>query len=587
MNFLPEFWQRLTQAHSSIQCPDQRRQAQLLSSLLLSLIGLSILGIIPSILRGQLSTEIYVVAASIGLHMVIYLLSRSPYFQAAIYLMISLIIITLYTSIALEPEVVEGYVIYLIVGVLLTGVLLSVRATILVALISTVPIIGLWFLGDHSKFLYPALFLTLCSTLIIIFKHHRNLLEADRQSQLRQREQQYRTLAETHATTSGQLQNIFHNLDNVFFSIDIVAGKTLQVSPACEKIYGRPPRDFFEDPFLFQNCVHPDDADMVKETARLMFTGQPSLSEIRILQPSGEIRWVLAHLKPTLDDKTGGFLRVDGIITDITERIQARELLIQARDEALRLAKMKSEFMSTISHEIRTPMTGIMGMLELLIETSLDCEQLDFVTDAHQSSKKLLQIVNTVLDFSRIDAGQVVLENDPMSIVKIVADLQSDFEQQASAKKLDFSLEVDPQVPARVLGDATRLHQILSNIVSNAIKFTPTGWVKLQIQLVQQVAATPEAVLLHFEISDSGVGIGEEQLKHIFENFARADGSTRRRHGGTGLGLAISHRLVQLMGGQLAVESELGKGTTFHFTLNLSLAVASTPPVAATIMQTA
>ncbi len=248
------------------------------------------------------------------------------------------------------------------------------------------------------------------------------------------------------------------------------------------------------------------------------------------------------------------------------ERERAQAALIEARDAALDSVRVKSTFMSNMSHEIRTPMTGILGMLELLRETELDEEQREFADTAFSSAKSLLNIVNDILDFSKLEAGRIVLEVLPVDLRGLVAEIAATMGPQAQKKDIGFKTDIAEDVPARVLGDPTRLRQIVANLVSNAIKFTDWGGVRVNIRALSRARGR---MRLRFEVSDTGVGIEPDQLNRIFESFVQADGSTTRKYGGTGLGLAISRQLIELMGGEIDVASEPDRGSTFGFTITV------------------
>jgi CheY-like chemotaxis protein len=224
--------------------------------------------------------------------------------------------------------------------------------------------------------------------------------------------------------------------------------------------------------------------------------------------------------------------------------------------------------MSNMSHEIRTPMTGVIGMLELLRESTLSEEQIEFTEIAHTSARRLMRLLDDILDFSKIEAGKVVLESIPIDIRGIITEVQANFATQATKKRLEIALDVDQSVPARVLGDPTRVRQVISNLVSNSVKFTEQGHILIGLR---QVGSTSGRSRLHFEIQDTGIGIPEAQLETIFDSFVQADNSTTRRYGGTGLGLAICQQLVSLMGGQFHVSSVKGQGSTFGFTLTMPI----------------
>ncbi len=254
------------------------------------------------------------------------------------------------------------------------------------------------------------------------------------------------------------------------------------------------------------------------------------------------------------------------------EREQARRMLIKARDEAVRTAQLRAQFVANMSHEIRTPMTGTMGMLELLLETELDELQHEFATEALKSSLHLLNLINDILDFSKLEAGQVVLQADQIDLKAILTEVKMTLDPQIKDKALQIEVAIASDTPHRVYGDATRIRQVLMNLAGNAIKFTPAGRVLLSISGVRN---HNNVAGIRFTVQDTGIGIAAEHLERIFESFVQADGSMTRKFGGSGLGLSISKQLVELMGGTISVESIPGEGSTFSFVLHLPVAQAT------------
>ncbi len=251
--------------------------------------------------------------------------------------------------------------------------------------------------------------------------------------------------------------------------------------------------------------------------------------------------------------------------TEINVRKKAEKELAAARDRAIETSRLKSEFLANVSHEIRTPLNGMLGMLSILAESELQGEYDDYVQTAYRSGEILLNQINELLDFSKVEAGKIDLEYiayDPSELVDNVLQL---FDEQVASKKLDLSKNISSDVPLQVMGDPWRVRQVIINLIGNAIKFTQQGGVGVTLKRVREAETH---CVLRFEVSDTGLGISAADQDRIFDSFTQADGSTTRRFGGTGLGLTISKKLVELMGGEMGVKSQLGEGSTFWFTLS-------------------
>ena len=264
----------------------------------------------------------------------------------------------------------------------------------------------------------------------------------------------------------------------------------------------------------------------------------------------------------------------------LEERIRQRtEDLEKAMRTALAASQAKSEFLANMSHELRTPMNGLLGMLEVVLDSPLNNDQRDELEIAQRSAYALLALLNDILDLSKIEAGKMMIENIPYDVRTVLDDCVKSFHARATQKKIALHFEVDPAAPTKVIGDPLRVRQIAANLLSNALKFTEKGWVCLRLSGIEGGLAGPAQMCI--AVSDTGAGIEADKLTAIFEKFTQADGSITRKYGGTGLGLAITKRLVEMQGGQVLVESKVGKGSTFTMTLPWEPVIeAATPDTA-------
>ncbi len=391
----------------------------------------------------------------------------------------------------------------------------------------------------------------------------------ERTAQLEQANRELRKLSRAieQSPTSVIITDTNGRIEYVNPKFTQVTGYTLQ------EVLGKNPR------LLKSGHTSPDIYRILWE---MIQSGQEWRGEFHNRKKGGELYWELASISPITNTK-GEITHFLAVKEDITERKKAEAELTLAREAAEAATRAKSEFLASMSHEIRTPLNAIIGMTTLLLTANLPLAEQDYVETIRICGESLLDIINDILDFSKIEAGKLELQHEPFNLCECIDESMSVVVSKASEKQLDLAYRFAQDTPLDIIGDASRLRQICVNLLSNAVKFTAQGEIIVSIstewnkeKMLDCSHISPSRVTYHLAVRDTGIGIPKDRLDRLFQSFSQVDASITRRYGGTGLGLAISKRLAEMMGGTMWVESEIGKGSTFHFTICVE--VAATQP---------
>jgi PAS domain S-box-containing protein len=373
---------------------------------------------------------------------------------------------------------------------------------------------------------------------------------------------EHRLARETLERERNEHDALVNSIEGIVWSADPETCLFTYVSKEAERLLGYPRSQWFSSATFWVDHMHPDDRSWAPAFCRKATTEQRRHTfEYRMIAADGRVVWLRDAVTVVVEN--GKTVELCGVMLDITERKLAEDEIAAARDKALEASRLKNEFLAIVSHEIRTPMNAVIGMTGLLLDTKLDAEQQEYAEAVRTSADSLLAIINDILDFSRIEAGKMSLEKVPFDLRSTVEEKVAWVKEMAQARGLEITCLVHESVPKAVRGDQGRLRQVLAKLIHNAVKFTSQGEVVVRVELAKESASD---VQVRFEVEDTGIGITSEAQAWLFTPFSQADGSMTRRFGGTGLGLAIASRLAGLMGGEIGVRSEPGKGSLFWFT---------------------
>ncbi len=364
------------------------------------------------------------------------------------------------------------------------------------------------------------------------------------------------------AESEARYKNIVEHTGDLIMMTE-ADGRISYLSMSCQDVLGHPREAVLQD---FSVAAHPDDLKLLRQMRRAALQGEAAVDrEFRIVTQKGEVRWLSHSYQPIL--REGKVHQVVSVIHDTTIRKRAEDEMLRASHISEAASLAKSRFLANVSHEIRTPMNAVLGLVGLLLDMELGEQQREYATLAQRAANSLLGLINDILDVSKIEAGKLALESREFVIYPLLEELRELVKVRVVSKGVLFHLEVDPDVPSRLIGDVTRLRQILTNLLENAVKFTEQGRVSLHVALEREDDA---CVVLRFVVSDTGIGIATDQIDSLFELFTQVDNEGHRSPGGgTGLGLAISRQLAEMMGGSIRAESRVGVGSRFWVTIPL------------------
>lgn len=354
---------------------------------------------------------------------------------------------------------------------------------------------------------------------------------------------------------------------NAAIGIDVVddEGRFLQVNQAFAEMMGYTPKELVN--MKINELTYPDDVDRSLQPLWKIFKGASNFYRIekRYVRKNGEVFWADLSVTDYFDVVNDRKLAI-GTIIDITESKRLQEELSKSREEAIKANMAKSEFLANMSHEIRTPLNAVIGFTELLETMVADKRQINYLESIKSGGKNLLMLINDILDLSKIEAGKLEFKYEPLNPYQLIDEIKQIFSIKITEKDIDFIVEVEDDIPGSLILDEVRLRQVIFNLIGNAIKFTETGYVKFSVKKLVDEADTSKIDLV-VGVEDTGIGIPKDQQGRIFDAFQQQSGQSTRKYGGTGLGLSISKRLVEMMGGEIMLESEVDKGSLFSFIL--------------------